>query len=79
LLTIQKKQAKYFAFRREKVLVESGLYEAMQWFISIHQNHAAFHPVPAKRDDVKANFHSRKISSGSDRIGTKQNPRMRHQ
>jgi hypothetical protein len=25
LLTIQKKQAKYFAFRREKALVESGL------------------------------------------------------
>ena len=26
MLTIQKKQAKYFAFRREKALVESGLY-----------------------------------------------------
>ena len=30
MLTIQKKQAKYFAFRREKALVESGLEKAVE-------------------------------------------------
>jgi hypothetical protein len=35
LLTIQKKQAKYFAFRQEKAPVESGLILHQSWLISL--------------------------------------------
>jgi hypothetical protein len=40
LLTIQKKQAKYFAFRREKATVESGLYAVFFHLYTQRRSHA---------------------------------------
>jgi hypothetical protein len=39
MLTIQKKQAKYFAFRREKAPVESGLYNVSRLVANLFHIH----------------------------------------